>query len=191
MTDLPRGIRNNNPGNLDYIPEIGWAGMTGPEILPDGSQGRFARFDTAQNGIRALTTNLLAYQDRHGLRTVRGMIYRWAPPGENDSDAYVRFVADHVHADLPEGQRADAPTDMHDPPTVFRFVRAVIAQENGNYAYPDDVLSAGIAAAGIGAHVAMHVGPVGGFPDAPEAATEPTADDLNAAELAAIPKDSA
>ena len=45
----------------------------------------------------------------------------------------------------------------------------------------------------IGRHafycVELQPSPMGGFPDAPEAAAESTADNLNAAELAAIPKD--
>jgi hypothetical protein len=36
---------------------------------------------------------LIAYQDKHGLRTIRQIVSRWAPPTENNTNAYVRAVA--------------------------------------------------------------------------------------------------
>lgn len=44
---LPRGIRNNNPGNLNF------AGQRGAS-LEGGPGGRFATFDTMDEGVAAL-----------------------------------------------------------------------------------------------------------------------------------------
>lgn len=53
---------------------------------------RFARFDTPENGIRALGKLLQTYQRVYGLNTVAKIISRWAPSNENDTAAYVRSV---------------------------------------------------------------------------------------------------
>ena len=48
----PRGVRNRNPGNIDFNPRNAWQGQLG---LEQGvANPRFARFDVAENGIRAL-----------------------------------------------------------------------------------------------------------------------------------------
>lgn len=87
---LPRGVRSNNPGNIDYNPRNAWQGQLG---LEQGvAKPRFARFDTPENGIRALGKLLLTYQRKHGLKTVKAIISRWAPAVENDTAAYVRAV---------------------------------------------------------------------------------------------------
>ncbi|HGY2308601.1 TPA: structural protein, partial [Pseudomonas aeruginosa] len=51
MALQPRGIRNNNPGNIVWSARNNWQGQLphDPQIEP-----RFCRFDTAHNGTRAL-----------------------------------------------------------------------------------------------------------------------------------------
>jgi hypothetical protein len=85
---MPRGMRNNNPGNLRWIadPARRWRGM----IADDGSG--YAVFDSLVNGTRAMARQLLAYEAR-GLRTVRAIVTTWAPPVENETAAYVTAVA--------------------------------------------------------------------------------------------------
>ena len=68
-----RGYRNRNPGNIEHVPANKWLGLADPP-----SDGRFCRFHSHQHGIRALALLLQSYQDRHGLRTVRGIVARWA-----------------------------------------------------------------------------------------------------------------
>lgn len=83
--DSARGIRNNNPGNLEYSKTNPWVGQTGDD-------GRFAKFETPEHGIRALGRNLLSYQ-RQGIDTVNDIINRWAPPSDNkNTDAYIQAV---------------------------------------------------------------------------------------------------
>jgi hypothetical protein len=136
--DAPtRGERNNNPGNINE--GGGWDGDLGLEIVPAGYdyQPRFARFDTAQNGMRAIAKQLLAYQQRHGLNTVRGMINRWAPPSDdNDTSAYVDEVCAKV------GVGPDDAIDLTDLRTIQNMVTGVIFQENGRVLYAPDLITA-------------------------------------------------
>lgn len=137
-TVLPRGIRNNNPGNIEYN-GTPWHGLDTAEP----SDGRFCRFIGATWGIRALAKVLITYQNVHGLNTVRGMIDRWAPPHENDTGAYVAHVAQQV------GVEPDAPIDIHDCGIASKLVTAIIQHENGTQPYNDDVIENGLALAGI------------------------------------------
>lgn len=125
-----RGVRNNNPGNIE-AGTTQWQGQV-------GSDGRFATFDTPEAGIRALGRNLLAYQERHGLDTVHGIINRWAPAGENDTASYVRAVANAV------GTGPAAKLNLRDPQTLQALAGAIIRHENGSQPYPDAVLRAGV-----------------------------------------------
>jgi hypothetical protein len=68
-TSLPRGIRNNNPGNIKKGPSQ-WVGKI-------GNDGVFETFDTAENGIRAMARLLRTYRNSYGLNTIRGIIQRW------------------------------------------------------------------------------------------------------------------
>jgi len=134
-TTETRGVRNCNPGNIDYNPANQWQGQLKPD--PD-IEKRFARFDTPENGIRALGKLLLTYQRKHGLTTVKAIISRWAPSVENDTDAYVRAVEANT------GTRPGAEIDLTMPAVIRGFVKAIIHHENAGYAYPAAVLAEGV-----------------------------------------------
>jgi hypothetical protein len=80
---LARGVRNNNPGNI-MRGAVQWEG----EVA--GNDPRYSAFETPEAGIRAMSKNLVAYQDQHGLDTVAGIVSRWAPATENDTASYVK-----------------------------------------------------------------------------------------------------
>lgn len=130
-----RGVRNRNPGNIDYNPANQWQG----QLKPDPAiEKRFARFDSPENGIRALGKLLLTYQRKHGLKTVKTIISRWAPSMENDTAAYVRAV------EASTGTRPDTDVDLGQPAVMTGFVKAIIHHENAGYAYPDAVVAEGV-----------------------------------------------
>jgi len=146
---LPRGIRNHNPGNIERD-GTRWQGMAREQ-----SDARFVVFSGAKWGIRAIARILITYQDKRragdGSRidTVRKFIARWAPPTENDTDAYARTVARAlgVGAD-------DAGVDVYDYDTMLGLVHAIVRYENGNPNaagnwYPADTYAAGLRLAGI------------------------------------------
>ncbi|POG06579.1 structural protein [Pseudomonas putida] len=122
----PRGIRNYNPGNIRHDPGTRWQGMS-----VNQNDTAFVQFTGPQWGIRAIARTLITYQDKHGLRTVRLIISRWAPPNENNTDSYIRQVASRV------GVAPDARIDVYDYRTMKVLVEAIIRHENGSGPLPD------------------------------------------------------
>ncbi|EGS9700973.1 hypothetical protein I4K83_000128 [Salmonella enterica subsp. enterica serovar Ohio] len=132
--DAARGIRNNNPGNLEYSKSNPWVGQ-------NGDDGRFAKFETPEHGIRALGRNLMSYQ-RQGIDTVSEIINRWAPPTDNnDTAAYIKAVCEQL------GVSADEPLDSSNPDTLKALCAAIIQHENGSQPYSDQQLTNGVSAA--------------------------------------------
>lgn len=82
----PRGIRNNNPGNIRYGEFARSAGAIGAD------SGGFAVFSDMQTGIEATAKLLRSYTAR-GFNTIRKIVSRWAPANENDTQAYIAAVA--------------------------------------------------------------------------------------------------
>lgn len=110
-----RGERNMNPGNIEDGPfarsQPGYA----------GSDGRFARFDSAENGLAAIDALLSSY-GRRGFNTPEAIINRWAPPSDNNPTSnYSAYVAEGL------GVQPNVPLDMNDP-GVRRQVAERIAQ---------------------------------------------------------------
>lgn len=128
---LPRGIRNNNPGNIRKSPTK-WRGEV------EGVDDAFETFATPEMGIRAMCRILLTYSRRYGLTSVRDIIERWAPPIENDADSYVMTVADALN--VSPFHRLN----VEDERTLRMLVRAIIRHENGQQPYPDEVINAGV-----------------------------------------------
>lgn len=87
---LPRGIRNNNPGNIRLTNDQ-WLGMRAVQKDPD-----FVQFEAPEFGFRAMARVLRNYQ-RRGLTTIREIISTYAPESENATENYVRFVSDRLN----------------------------------------------------------------------------------------------
>lgn len=144
MSSGNRGIRNNNPGNIDFNARNDWQGQLGLEM--GVAKPRFARFDSAENGIRALAKLLINYRGKDGMPgvggagidTVRETISRWAPGGENDTEAYINAVARSV------GVRSNDPIDIKDRAVLVRMVTAIITHENGSNPYAPATVGEGV-----------------------------------------------
>lgn len=148
MATQTRGERNLNPGNIERNAANKWQGrMSDPdyrntrEFRQNG--GRFEVFYKIEDGIRALAVLLIAYQDRHGLRTIRSIINRWAPPGENVTSAYVTHVAKLT------GFGPDAVLDLHSYDHIAPLVKAIITHENGRCIYGQATIDDGLVRAGV------------------------------------------
>lgn len=125
----PRGIRNNNPGNI-VRSGVTWRGMS-----PDQSRDtRFVVFDAPEWGIRAMARVLKNYMAQ-GYDTIQEVINRWAPPIENDTGAYVRAVANKLGVD------PNAPINTSYIPAL---IEAIIQHENGQQPYPPDLIARGV-----------------------------------------------
>lgn len=97
----------NNPGNLRNT-SIKWGGEV---TLPSDT---FESFDTIENGIRAMYANLQAYANLHNIRTIRGIINRWAPATDgNNVNNYISRVVNET------GIGADDQLSMFDYPKVI------------------------------------------------------------------------
>lgn len=144
-----RGIRNHNPGNI----EVGapWQGlMPRQDMTPlQAGETRFCVFADPTWGIRAIARVLITYQDKRrapdGSRidTVQEIVDRWAPPAENDTDAYVRSVRQAL------GIEPGHVVDVHDFATMKGLVQAIIAHENGVQPYTDAQIDKGLVLAGF------------------------------------------
>lgn len=130
-TSGTRGIRNNNPGNI-RASSIPWQGKT-------GNDGVFEIFATASDGIRALARNLKAYQLRHGDQTIADLIKRWAPPNENNTQAYIAAVAAETGID------ATANVNLNDQTTLAKITAAIIRHENGQQPYDAGLIADAVA----------------------------------------------
>lgn len=135
MTQL-RGIRNNNPGNIDK-------GQPWKGLAKDQPDPRFCTFESPEWGIRALHIILQTYQDKYNLRTVDGIINRWAPSIENDTESYVAHVS-KLCAVMPDDQ-----IDIMEPDMAQALVKAIIKHENAGYEYPEEVMWKGLSLAGV------------------------------------------
>lgn len=132
-----RGIRNNNPGNIEYNESNKWQGETGVE-----EKGRFTTFDSPEMGIRALTKLLINKASGKAsstggkkLETVRELIASHAPDFENDVDAYVDAIG---------GLDPDSPLDVNDTDTMFKLIKGIIKHENGGVPYDDATIMEGM-----------------------------------------------
>jgi len=136
VVTTPRGIRNCNPGNIEYGPFTKSMGAT-------GSDGRFAIFPTMVDGVRALACLLIVYYDKplaNRIDTVREIINRWAPSSENDSAAYVAAVCNLCQIG------PDDLLNLRDFPTLYWLTVAIGEHENGHDAFTHSVSDADLDA---------------------------------------------
>lgn len=117
-----RGIRNNNPGNI-RVSKDQWEGMTGDD-------GAFVIFDSPESGVRALGKNLLSY-GRQGYDSIEKIINRWAPPNENDTQAYIDSVV------AATGIPATQSLDLSNPDTLSSLAQAISFHETGSRYNPE------------------------------------------------------
>jgi hypothetical protein len=126
-----RGLVNNNPGNIRPDKAYTWQGST-------GEAGGFVQFSSPEAGIRALTLNLLSY-DQQGINTVQGIINRWAPPSENKTGSYVNQVAKDL------GVKPTDQLNVKDANVMRQLVGSIIKFENGKNPYDARTIDTGIA----------------------------------------------
>lgn len=141
MTAPPRGVRNNNPGNIDRS-AVAWQGEVRTAAARK-QEARFCVFESPEFGFRALAKTLLTYRNKHGLRTVKAIINRWAPPTENITTAYVREVAKALGVD------PETSIDVRERATMFGLAKAIARHENGGNFWDDATIHQGLTLAGI------------------------------------------
>lgn len=71
---MPRNLRNNNPGNIEYGPYAKKHGAT-------GSDGRFAIFPDMKTGEDAMANLLMGYM-KEGNNTISKIVGKWSPSSD-------------------------------------------------------------------------------------------------------------
>jgi hypothetical protein len=123
----PRGIRNNNPGNIRHGDK--WRGLADKQ-----TDASFCVFKAPEWGLRALVKILRNYQTKHGLKTVESIINRFAPQIENDTSSYILSVCQVLDV------KPRDVIDVFEPGIMINLLKAVIRHENGIQPYSDEVL---------------------------------------------------
>ena len=88
----PLTLRYNNPGAVEFQP---WMSRYGAVKGPDG---RYAQFNSPDDGFGVMNRILDTYHSAHGLNTVSGIVNRWAPSNvdNNSTDQYIKFVSSRL-----------------------------------------------------------------------------------------------
>jgi hypothetical protein len=151
MRRAARGERNHNPGNIDRTtPRTPWQGRVPDDALTDP---RFEQFTAAEWGIRALARTLITYQDKHGFRTIAGIISRWAPPNGRDPAtglAYTQNTLAYIEAvSRAVGVDSNHRINVHDYATARPLVESIIKHELGYQPYSGELIDHGLLLAGI------------------------------------------
>jgi len=128
-TLLPRGMRNNNPGNIK-ISSSGWIGKI-PAI--QNTDGEFEQFEYYKYGVRALMVLLRTYINQ-GYDTIPKIIGKYAPPSENNINPYINSIL------YGTGYSAYLKIKFM-PLHIFPIVKAMAKYENGQDAITDEDLS--------------------------------------------------
>lgn len=134
MNQIPRGIKNNNPGNIRW--GSNWLGLKQDGKKQDPS---FCVFIDPIYGIRTLAKLLQNYQKLYGLDTPRKIISRYAPPNENQTLAYIQSVAKQLEI------TPDSKVDLTEVGVLIVFIKAIIRYENGIQPYSNETIQKGIA----------------------------------------------
>ncbi|HGE8301172.1 TPA: lytic transglycosylase [Serratia marcescens] len=139
----PRGIRNNNPGNLNYVGQNG-------ATLEQHATPRFANFISPFAGFMALGKQIKAYYNGTSkaagyqkLQSVEDIISRFAPASENNTQAYINKLSKMLGVG-----RGDS-LNIQDPQVLATLMNGITQIENGKNPYaPEMVLKAAQLAVG-------------------------------------------
>lgn len=116
---MSRGIKNCNPGNIRRS-RVNYRGERHPSTDPS-----FKQFESMAWGYRAMFVLLDTYRKRYGLKNLREMIMRYAPPEENHTALYIEAVSDLT------GIHPDEVLDTRSRRVMVPIVAAMSRVENG------------------------------------------------------------
>lgn len=123
-------VAQQQPGNIRINDDL----FQG-EVRPSRDKS-FKQFETMAYGYRAIFKILRNYLCIYKLDTIRKMVGRWAPPGDNNhTEAYIKAVSDYA------GIPADDPINVNDREQMIRIVAGMSKVENGVEADMLDVIA--------------------------------------------------
>lgn len=120
-TSNPRGIRNNNPGNIKRNPANNWQGQ-----ITNSTDSTFVQFQYFVFGVRAMLVLLKNYI-AGGHNTIEKIINRWAPAGvdNNPTTSYIAQVA------FSSGINPRATISFSNKEQIRKIAKAIADYENG------------------------------------------------------------
>ncbi|WP_299368329.1 hypothetical protein [Winogradskyella sp.] len=116
MDEYPRGIRNNNPGNIKYSASNNWLGKI---PLSENTDGTFEQFETFAYGTRAMLLLLTNYINS-GRDTLGLIVDDW----DLGNPSYLTYLIDET------GFAANQPLQA-DKATLKAIARPMVIFENG------------------------------------------------------------
>jgi len=116
-TDLPRGIRNNNPGNF----KMSSAPWNGKIPQSDNTDGTFQQYYSFPMGVRMMIKELKNNYINAGYNTIDTLLNRYDPPGNPN---YKTFVSTQTGIGI-------TTTLTSDQATLKKLVQALTRFENG------------------------------------------------------------
>lgn len=119
------GQRINNPFNIRQYNQ-GFVGETGAE---DG----FISFEDPMYGVRAADKVLTTYGRDRDIDSIRGLVSRFAPPSENETQSYIDYISGQLGID------ADAEIDLSDPAMRSRILAPMAKIESRTEYTPDQI----------------------------------------------------
>ena len=97
-------------------------------LRPPGASTGFQQPSSYEEGIRSLDNQLKIYGEKHGIKTLRQAISRYAPPSENKTEDYINYVAQRT------GLKPDQEIDFSNPAVRHVISGPMILMEKGNKA---------------------------------------------------------
>src|ERR1700730_8669277 len=125
--NIPRGIRNNNPGNIEMNDANAWLGKV-PKA--NNTDKRFEQFTDYKYGVRALLMLLRTYYKSKNLQTITDIFNVFAPATENNTQSYIKFVAGRLGVKVND-------VIPFDKATMKELTQAIAKMENGQEAISD------------------------------------------------------
>ncbi|MGC0875074.1 hypothetical protein WKG92_19560 [Pantoea agglomerans] len=124
-----RSFRNNNFGNLNFVGQEG----ASLEATPGSGNARFAKFNTPEEGFRALANQLTSYSEGTSkaagykkLNTIDDIISLYAPKSENNTGQYISSLSKKM------GVKSDEQLNLKDPKMMTQLMRGIATIEGGN-----------------------------------------------------------
>lgn len=117
---MTRGQRNHNPLNIRRSRGTRWLGQAAKQ-----RDKEFVQFQCDLMGYRAAFRIMRTYINQYHLDTIKGIIYRWAPPEDgNLTTAYINIVSEHSGISLNTAIRFD------DEDTMVALIAAMARVES-------------------------------------------------------------
>jgi len=95
-------------------------------LRPAGQSIGFQQPSSYEEGIKNMDTQLGIYGTKHNVKTLRGVISRYAPSSENDTENYINFVAQRT------GLKPDQEIDLSNPAVRHVISGPMMLMEKGH-----------------------------------------------------------